>query len=203
MAYFYSVKEDVQHEIKIKRSRFICHLHYCETLIAAKKFIHKISKECQTANHNCWAYIVGDNGENVHSSDAGEPAGSAGKPMLNMLKKHETTNIVAVVTRYFGGVKLGIRGLIDAYGMAVDETITQYPLIKLVNYRYYNTKLKYDFIEKFKYDISELSAKIYQIDYAAEIDVIIMIEDIMANELEIYLQEISGKKKITYKCITL
>jgi len=203
MAYFYSVNKDVQHEIKIKRSRFICHLHYCETLIAAKKFIHKISKECQTANHNCWAYIVGDNGENVHSSDAGEPAGSAGKPMLNMLKKHETTNIVAVVTRYFGGVKLGIRGLIDAYGMAVDETITQYPLIKLVNYRYYNTIIKYDFIEKFKYDISELSAKIYQIDYAAEIDVIIMIEDIMANELEIYLQEISGKKKITYKCITL
>lgn len=203
MSYFYSVNEDVRHEIKIKRSRFICNLHYCDTLNAAKEYIQQISKEYQTANHNCWAYIVGENGENAHSSDAGEPAGSAGKPMLNVLKKHEMTNIVTVVTRYFGGVKLGIRGLIDAYGLAVEEAVTLYPLKKLVNYCHYIVRTKYDFIEKFKYDINELSAEINQIEYAADIDVTIMIEDVMANDLENYLQEMSGKKKITYQCIVL
>jgi len=203
MPYFYSVNKDVQHEIKLKRSRFICHLHYCKTLIEAKEYIQQINKEYQTANHNCWAYIVGENGENAHSSDAGEPSGSAGKPMLNTLRKHDMTNIVAVVTRYFGGVKLGIRGLIDAYAMSVEETITQDSLKKIVNYSYYSINLNYDFIEKFKYDIGELSAEIYKINYAAKIDVTLMIEDIMVTGLENYLQEMSGKKKITYKSITL
>ena len=203
MSYLYSVSSDVHNEIKIKRSRFITHLHRCDTMAAAKEYIQKISKEYHTANHNCWAYIVGDKGENAHSSDAGEPSGSAGKPMLNTLRKHNMTNIVAVVTRYFGGVKLGIRGLIDAYGMAVGETIALQPLIKQVKYENYLIYTTYDFIDKLKYDLKELSAEITHIEYAARVDLTVIIEEKEADALKIYLQEMAGKKKITYKYISL
>jgi len=203
MSYLYSVSSDVHNEIKIKRSRFITHLHHCNTMAAAKEYIQKIGKEYHTANHNCWAYIVGDEGENSHSSDAGEPSGSAGKPMLNALRKHNMTNIVAVVTRYFGGVKLGIRGLIDAYGMAVEDTITLQPLIKQVKYENYLIYTTYDFIEKLKYDLKELSAEITHIEYAARVDLTVIIEEKEMDSLKIYLQEMSGKKKITYKYISL
>ena len=105
MKYYYSIGKDVIIEIKIKRSKFIVHLHYAESVKDAKEYISKISTEHKTATHNCWAYIVGEKGETFHNSDAGEPPGTAGKPILNTLKKHNTTNIVAVVTRYFVGVK--------------------------------------------------------------------------------------------------
>jgi uncharacterized YigZ family protein len=203
MSYLYSVSSNVHNEIKIKRSRFITHLHYCNTLAAAKQYIHEISKEYHTANHNCWAYIVGDKGENAHSSDAGEPSGSAGKPMLNALRRHNMTNIVAVVTRYFGGVKLGIRGLIDAYGLAVEETISLQPLLKQVKYENYLINTTYDFAEKLKYDLKELSAEISNIEYTAQVDLSVIIEDKEAKTLKIYLQEMTGKKKITYKYISL
>ncbi|MCF7911928.1 MAG: YigZ family protein [Candidatus Cloacimonetes bacterium] len=203
MPYLYSISSDVHNEIKIKRSRFIAHLHYCETLISAKEFITEISKEYHTANHNCWAYIVGNKAENEHCSDAGEPSGSAGKPMLNALKKHQMTNIVAVVTRYFGGVKLGIRGLIDAYALAVDEAISLQTLQKQVNYEKYLITAPYEYIEKLKYDLNEFQAEISQIEYGADVELIAVIEESEVEILKGYLQEMTAKKKITYKYISL
>ncbi len=203
MAYFFSVEEDIIHEIKIKRSRFITHLHYCDTMTAAKEYIQEISREHKTANHNCWAYIVGKNGENTHSSDAGEPAGTAGKPMLNALKKYDVSNIVAVVTRYFGGVKLGVRGLIDAYGQAVEEAIKLKPLQKLIVLSHFMVTTTYEFFEKFKYNLNELDAEIINTDYGTDIDITIQIEEEKADALQNYLEELAGKKKITYKYIML
>lgn len=196
MKYYFSVANDREKEMKIKRSIFIAHLHYVETMQQAKKYITKIANEHKTANHNCWAYIVGEKGETFHSSDAGEPSGTAGQPILNTLKKNEMTNIVAVVTRYFGGVKLGIRGLIEAYGGVVTAAVELSPLKKLVKLSYYKISCGYDFAEQLKYQVEKLDAKIENIEYAADVTISISIEDHLKEDLERFLVELEKTGKL-------
>lgn len=198
MKYYYSVAKDRKQELKIKRSTFIAHLHYVETMQDAKKYISTIADEHKTANHNCWAYIVGEKGETFHSSDAGEPSGTAGKPMLNVLKKHEMTNIVVVVTRYFGGVKLGIRGLIEAYAKTVEAAIDISPLKKLIKLCSFKITCGYDLAEQLKYKIEQLKAEISNVDYTAEVTISISIEEHIKDDLEKYLIELekAGKLRI-------
>ena len=130
--YFYSIDHRRTTTIKIKRSIFICTLEYVASIEKAKNVISRIAKENKTATHNCWAYILGEKGDIFHCSDAGEPSGTAGKPILNTMQSHGMTNIAAVVTRHFGGVKLGVRGLIDAYCASVKNTIELKKLKKLI-----------------------------------------------------------------------
>lgn len=118
-----TIKEDNQHEIEIKKSRFICFLKRIETEDQAKAFIQQIKKEHWKANHNCSAFVLGDRNEIQRSSDDGEPSGTAGVPMLEVLKKNDLINVCAVVTRYFGGTKLGAGGLIRAYSGSVAQAI--------------------------------------------------------------------------------
>lgn len=103
----------VTYEEKIKRSVFIANLSPCHTEHEARDFLAQISSLHHNASHNCRAYIIGDT---EYSSDDGEPSGTAGRPILNAIKRSGLVNVIVVVTRYFGGVKLGVRGLIDAYG---------------------------------------------------------------------------------------
>ncbi|OFT90281.1 YigZ family protein [Enterococcus sp. HMSC29A04] len=118
-----TIKEDNQHEIEIKKSRFICFLKRIESEDEAKNFIQQIKKEHWKANHNCSAFVLGEHNEIQRSSDDGEPSGTAGVPMLEVLKKNNLINVCAVVTRYFGGTKLGAGGLIRAYSGAVAQAI--------------------------------------------------------------------------------
>lgn len=118
-----TIKEDNQHEVEIKKSRFICFLKRIETEEEAKAFIQQIKKEHWKANHNCSAFVLGDHHEIQRSSDDGEPSGTAGVPMLEVLKKNDLINVCAVVTRYFGGTKLGAGGLIRAYSGSVAQAI--------------------------------------------------------------------------------
>ena len=120
-----TIAQDTTHELIIDKSRFLCHLKKVETEAEAQEFIKAIKKEYWDANHNCSAYIIGENMDSQRSSDDGEPSGTAGIPMLEVLKKRELHNLVAVVTRYFGGIKLGAGGLIRAYGRSVSEAIDQ------------------------------------------------------------------------------
>ncbi|MBO0453609.1 YigZ family protein [Candidatus Enterococcus murrayae] len=118
-----TIKEDNQHETEIKKSRFICFLKRIESEEEAKNFIQQIKKEHWKANHNCSAFVLGDRNEIQRSSDDGEPSGTAGVPMLEVLKKNDLINVCAVVTRYFGGTKLGAGGLIRAYSGAVAKAL--------------------------------------------------------------------------------
>ena len=198
MKYYYSVTKDREKKLRIKRSTFIAYLHYIKTMQEAKEYISKIADEHKTANHNCWAYIVGEKGETFHSSDAGEPSGTAGQPMLNALKKHEMTNIVAVVTRYFGGVKLGIRGLIEAYGETVEASIGILPLKKLIKLCTYKISCGYDLAEQLRYKIEQLNAEVSNVDYTAEVTISVSIEEHLKDDLEKYLIELekAGKLRI-------
>ncbi|MDK4351434.1 YigZ family protein [Enterococcus thailandicus] len=127
---YLTVKEDGQSEIEIKKSQFICSFKRVTTEEEAKTFIQAVKKEHWKANHNCSAFVIGDKSEIQRSSDDGEPSGTAGIPMLEVLKKNELINVVAVVTRYFGGIKLGAGGLIRAYTQAVSHGLTEVGIVE-------------------------------------------------------------------------
>ncbi|MFD8920603.1 YigZ family protein [Streptomyces sp. NPDC059569] len=111
------------HETEINRSRFICALAPVATEEEAQEFIARVRKEHPTATHNCFAYVIGADASVQKASDDGEPGGTAGAPMLQMLMRREVRYTAAVVTRYYGGVKLGAGGLIRAYGGVVGEAL--------------------------------------------------------------------------------
>lgn len=110
-------------EYEISRSRFIAYLERVSSEAAAIEFIAKIKKRHWDARHHCYAYIIGEKSNVQKADDNGEPSGTAGKPMLEVLKKNELTDTIVVVTRYFGGIKLGAGGLIRAYGTAVTTAL--------------------------------------------------------------------------------
>lgn len=124
---FTSVAKEFRHEYIVDKSRFITTIYPCTTEEEAQAFIGRINKEFWDATHNCTAYALGPKQEQQRSSDNGEPSGTAGKPMLEVLKKTGVTNVAVVVTRYFGGIKLGAGGLIRAYSHSVAETLRLAP----------------------------------------------------------------------------
>ena len=124
-----TIAEPVTHEIVIKRSRFITHLAPVSTVDQAQDVIAAVGRQHWTANHNCVAMALGTRAEIRRSSDDGEPSGTAGVPMMEVLLHRKVTDLVAVVTRYFGGVMLGAGGLIRAYGSAVSQALDLAPLI--------------------------------------------------------------------------
>ena len=112
---YLSIEKPIDFEINIKRSRFIASLRKISNRLEFEENLKIINAKYSKANHYCWAYRFYGNPIPEHASDAGEPAGSAGRPILGTLKKNHLLNIMAVVTRYYGGIKLGISGLIFAY----------------------------------------------------------------------------------------
>ena len=117
----FTIVKDFRQEIVIEKSRFICTLKKVHSEAEAQEFIKTIKKEFWDATHNCSAYIVDEMAQ--RSSDDGEPSGTAGLPMLEVLRKNKLTNTAAVVTRYFGGIKLGAGGLVRAYTNSVAEAV--------------------------------------------------------------------------------
>lgn len=127
-----TIKSDFIFEEEIKKSRFICQLKRVYSEAEARDFITSVKKQHHKANHNVSAFTVGDQQEIQRTSDDGEPSGTAGMPMLDILKKREIINLVAVVTRYFGGIKLGAGGLIRAYAGSVNHAIDAVGLVQIV-----------------------------------------------------------------------
>jgi uncharacterized YigZ family protein len=156
-------------QIKIKRSVFTSSLAFAASIEEAKAFITKISKENKTATHNCWAYVVGEKGEICHCSDAGEPGGTAGKPMLNTLHSNGMTQVAAVVTRQYGGVKLGVRGLIQAYSQAVATALEMKPLVKLVKTAAFRVTLFYGLNDTFLNQLNRFQAVIQHTEYTEHV----------------------------------
>jgi len=117
---------------KIKGSRFIACLAPAGSEEEAEAFVRKIRAEFDDARHVCWAFRVGDEGEHVRSSDDGEPAGSAGRPILAQLEGHDVIHCVVAVVRYFGGVKLGVGGLVRAYGGAAGKCLDRCGLTPVI-----------------------------------------------------------------------
>lgn len=127
---FRTITQDGAAEQDIKKSRFLCQAKRVESEEEARAFIQAVKKEHYKATHNCSAFIVGEKSEIKRSSDDGEPSGTAGVPMLGVLENHDLTNVCVVVTRYFGGIKLGAGGLIRAYASSVALAIKELGIVQ-------------------------------------------------------------------------
>lgn len=145
------IKEESIHEIVIEKSRFITYLNRVTSEDEAKTYIQTIKKMHPTATHHCTAYIFGEHNEFQKSSDDGEPSGTAGVPMLESLKKNNMQDTLAVVVRYFGGIKLGAGGLIRAYSKSVSNAIASSKLVEKRKMLEYNLEFSYDMIGIFDY----------------------------------------------------
>ena len=123
-------------EEEIRRSRFVATLARAESAAAAQAFVRSVQAEFADATHNCWAYVVGAPGSTgrVGMSDAGEPHGTAGRPMLTVLLHSGVGDVAAVVTRYYGGTKLGTGGLVKAYSGCVQQALATLPTAERVTW---------------------------------------------------------------------
>lgn len=163
-----------QNQIDIKKSQFICRLYPVQTEKEAKEIIAKISEEFKDATHNCSAYYVSD-GEGY--DDDGEPGGTAGRPMLNVLKKNELQNSVAIVTRYFGGIKLGAGGLVRAYSKSVLETLAIAEIVEMEKYELFSFTFDYQHIKLVDSDLRAQKIDIIDKSYDANVTYIVATEN--------------------------
>ena len=146
---FKTIKEDGMVQEEIKKSRFICHVKRVYSEEEARAFITAIKKEHYKATHNCSAFIIGEKSDIKRTSDDGEPSGTAGVPMLGVLEKHGLTNLCVVVTRYFGGIKLGAGGLIRAYAGSVALAIKEIGLVEIKEQAGLRLRLSYSQYQDF------------------------------------------------------
>ncbi|PZO58242.1 putative YigZ family protein [Curtobacterium sp. JUb34] len=125
-----TIAEPVEHEIVITKSRFVTTVAPVSDVADAERVIAEVKRRYWDARHNCTAMVTGTLGDQARSSDDGEPSGTAGVPMLEVLRRRDLTDVVAVVTRYFGGVKLGAGGLVRAYSSSVSEALDTAALVR-------------------------------------------------------------------------
>ncbi len=185
-------------EVVEKKSRFIATLHRCDTEEEAGRFIAEMKKKYWDARHNCSAFVIGSRGEITRCSDDGEPAGTAGRPMLEVLLGEELTNVAVVVTRYFGGILLGTGGLVRAYTQAVKEGLAH---CKTGRMRYgceLEIRTDYNDIGKILYSLGQRGVEPGESSYTEDVMLRILIPMDMEKELTKELVEItSGKVGIT------
>lgn len=143
-----TVEHYAEEEIIIEKSRFIGYIQPVSTEEEAEEFIHSIKSLHKEATHNVPVYLVGEKHEVQRYSDDGEPSGTAGVPVLEMLKREGITNIAIVITRYFGGVKLGTGGLVRAYTLAAKKAIEKAEVINKVEHQLIKVKVDYSFLGK-------------------------------------------------------
>lgn len=199
---YYSIESSREKTIKIRRSIFTCRCEPAGSVRAAKSFISSVSKENRTASHNCWAYVLGDTGDLFHCSDAGEPSGTAGKPMLHTLRAQNLTWIAVVVTRIYGGVKLGVRGLIDAYGESVQAAVDMAPVTPLIALTSYEVELAYDFNDTFLNRIKPLLYRIADTTYEQTVRHRIEIETAHSNRFASLLSDYQARGRLVYRCLS-
>lgn len=184
---FRTVKSQGSHELIINKSRFICSMKRTESEADAQVFIEDIRAKHPKANHNCFAYLIGNTNSIQRMSDDGEPSGTAGVPMLEVLKKQQLKNTTAVVTRYFGGVKLGAGGLIRAYGSAVSEAINAIGLVEKQMNQLVSVDISYHLSGKLQNTLEQSPYIIQSIDYTDTVlfNCIVKIEELEQFKLDI------------------
>ena len=189
---FKSIKENATAEIIEKKSKFISNIFYVETKEEAEELIKLVNKKYHDARHNCYAYrIFCKDGIIEKSSDDGEPSGTAGAPMLNILSKNNLANVLVVVTRYFGGILLGTGGLVKAYSEVCALGLEKAEIVEKCIAQVYRIEVSYPDIDKFKY-------------FAKNNNIIILSEEYLENvTLEIGIKEKDLLEKILQKEINV
>ncbi len=195
---FRTIKEDGQVQEEIKKSRFICHAKRVYSEEDARAFITAIKKEHYKATHNCSAFIIGERSEIKRTSDDGEPSGTAGVPMLGVLENHNLTNVCVVVTRYFGGIKLGAGGLIRAYAGSVALAVKEIGIVEIKEQAGIQIQMSYAQYQEYGNFLKEHNLMELETNFTDQVDTIIFVdkedkEDTKAALIEFF----NGKVNLT------
>ena len=169
MKKFITIKENSYDEFVEKKSTFITHLVRVTSEEEAREFIQKMKKKHYDATHVCSCYVVGDNNEIIRANDDGEPSGTAGAPMLDVLVKNEIKNVCATVIRYFGGTKLGTGGLVRAYGGGVINALKNATLVERKDALEIRLELDYSLNGKIEYEIEKTNFIVNNLEYTDKI----------------------------------
>lgn len=183
---YYTVKQAGSHEIVIQKSRFIGYVQRVNSEDEAQAFIQEIKKKHYDATHNCSAYIIGDRDQIQKANDDGEPSGTAGIPMLEVLKRMSLKNTAVVVTRYFGGIKLGAGGLIRAYSTTTSETIKKIGIVKGQLMQGFSITINYPLLGKLE---NALHASPYIVDHINYLENVELIVYVQIDEVEKFKKE--------------
>lgn len=171
-----TIKSGTVFEMTIKKSRFICSLARVDSEEEAEQFIDRIKTQERKATHNCFAYLIGDDDHIQRESDNGEPSGTAGVPILKALQMAGVHGVCAVVTRYFGGIKLGAGGLIRAYSNATSGAIEQAGLVQKVSQTLLAIDVDYAQHDQLKYFLSQHQLQIADEQYGVKVTVTIFVD---------------------------
>ncbi|KAB8139491.1 YigZ family protein [Gracilibacillus oryzae] len=166
---YYTVKLEGSDEQIIQKSRFIGYVKRVETEEAAQQFIQEIKKKHADATHNCSAYMIGDNDQIQKANDDGEPSGTAGVPILEVLKKRQLKDTAVVVTRYFGGIKLGAGGLIRAYAGTTSLAINTTGVVERKKMNQFLVTIDYTLLGKLENEVRQTDYLLDQIDYLDQV----------------------------------
>lgn len=175
---FRSIDKNAVAEIIEKKSKFIANVYPANNKDEAENILKQIRQRYHDAKHNSYAYIV----ENIEKcSDDGEPSGTAGAPLLDILKNNNLNNVIIVVTRYFGGILLGTGGLVRAYSGVVEEALRKAQIIEKARGYEVKIQVNYDNLENLRYHLEKMNIKILKVEYSEKIEITI---DILKNNLE-------------------
>ncbi|WP_077214824.1 YigZ family protein [Bacillus dakarensis] len=195
---YHTVKGYGEHEIVIEKSRFIAHVDRAETEEEAQEFIQNIKKKHWNATHNCSAYLIGETDGIQKANDDGEPSGTAGVPILEVLKKKGLKDTVVVITRYFGGIKLGAGGLIRAYGKATSEGINATGVVERKLMKVMHTKVDYTWLGKLENELRSSVYAIKEIHYLDNVEIETFVEEEQTQNFTDWMIELTnGQCEIT------
>ncbi|MFH0580088.1 YigZ family protein [Streptococcus mitis] len=195
---FRTIKEDGQVQEEIKKSRFICHAKRVYSEEEARNFITAIKKEHYKATHNCSAFIIGERSEIKRTSDDGEPSGTAGVPMLGVLENHNLTNVCVVVTRYFGGIKLGAGGLIRAYAGSVALAVKEIGIIEIKEQADIAIQMSYAQYQEYSNFLKEHDLTELETNFTDQVDTMIYVDKEEKENIKAALVEFfNGKVTLT------
>lgn len=174
---YLTIAKDTAYEQTIKKSRFICSLARVSSEEEAQQFIASVQTANKKATHNCFAYMIGDNDQIQRESDNGEPSGTAGIPILESLKLAKIHNVVAVVTRYFGGIKLGAGGLIRAYSNTTTEAIHQAGLVQRIKQAILKITVTYALHDSLLYYLKENNLEVAGEEFGVNVETSIYVNE--------------------------
>lgn len=175
-------------DYEIKKSKFIAHVKHVETEEEAREFVQQVKKKFFDARHNCSAWILGENGDKQKSNDDGEPGGTAGNPILETLKNNQLTFTAVVVTRYFGGIKLGAGGLIRAYSHTAALGISAAQIVQMKTFQKISLTLEYNFLATVENFLRQKKISVESSDYAEDVTLKIWV---LPEEVENFLSELT------------
>jgi len=197
LPHYYTVKGYGENEIIIDKSRFIAHVSRAKSEEEAQEFILSIKKRHYNATHNCSAYLIGENDQIQKANDDGEPSGTAGVPILEVLKKKRLKDSVVVVTRYFGGIKLGAGGLIRAYGKATSEGLHTTGIVERELVTTMHTKIDYTWLGKIENELRSSIYPIKEIHYLESVEIETYVKDELIDSFTMWMTELTNGQSQT------